>query len=41
MSIETTPPPLTRPLSDALIDALSSWTHPTYDDHDDQEADRD
>ena len=40
MSIETDRQPLTRPLSDALIDALSSWTHPTYDDHDDQEANR-
>lgn len=32
MSIETTPPALTRPLSDALIDALSKWTHITYED---------
>lgn len=39
MSIETDKPAMTRPLSDALIDALSSWTHPTHDDHD-QEADR-
>lgn len=35
MSIEITPPPLTRPLSDALIDALSKWTHITYDDQED------
>lgn len=41
MSIETDLPALTRPLSDALIDALSKWTRPTYDDRDDQEADRD
>lgn len=37
MSIETTPPPLTRTLSDALIDALSKWTHITYDDQEDAE----
>lgn len=35
MSIETTPPPLTRPLSDALMDALSKWTHIDYDDQED------
>lgn len=37
MSIETTPPPLTRPLSDALMDALSRWTHIDYDDQEDDE----
>lgn len=36
MSIETTPAPLTRPLSDAIIDALSKWTHISYQDGDDQ-----
>lgn len=36
MSIETNQPPLTRPLSDALIDALSSWNHITYDSRDEQ-----
>lgn len=39
MSIENDRPAMTRPLSDALIDALSSWTHPTYDDHDDDQED--
>jgi len=36
MSIETDRPALTRPLSDALIDALSKWTHISYQDGDDQ-----
>ena len=40
MSIETDRPAMTRPMSEALIDALSKWTHITYDGHDDQEADR-
>lgn len=32
--------PLTHSISDALIDTLSSWTHPAYDSRDEQEADR-
>lgn len=40
MSIEIDNPAMTRPMSEALIDALSKWTHITYDDHDDQEDDR-
>lgn len=35
MSIETDNPAMTRPMSDALIDALSKWTHITYDDQED------
>ena len=35
MSIKTTPPPLTHSMSDALIDALSRWTHINYDDQED------
>lgn len=35
MSIETDRPAMTRPMSDALIDALSKWTHITYDDQED------
>lgn len=38
MSTETTPPPLTRPLSDAIIDALSSWTYIDYDQDDQEDA---
>lgn len=35
MSIENDQPALTRPMSDALMDALSRWTHTT---HHNQEA---
>ena len=35
MSIETDRPAMTCPMSDALIDALSSWTHIDYDDQED------
>ncbi|WP_417288492.1 hypothetical protein [Corynebacterium variabile] len=39
MSIETDRPAMTRPMSDAFREYLMALTHPTYDDHDDQEAD--
>lgn len=35
MSIENDQPAMTRPLSDALMDALSRWTHPIYNDPED------
>ena len=38
MSTEITPPPLTRHLSDALIDALSRWTRPAHNDQEDDRA---
>lgn len=37
MSHDTTPPALTVPLSEALADALTRWTHPTYDDQEEDQ----